>query len=141
MPRRRELKCLASGIASRCVSRNNDIEGYWALGVLYRLAQEMEVDCLRVDIMADNGLPGPLAQFRRNFKSYYGNRDYYLSHFIAGFIVEFKFDSYSRADPRGNMAQVTCHIHIVDDMGRLRTATASACCRPHDPDREHRSNR
>lgn len=74
MARRRELKCVASGIAQYCVSRNNDLGGYWGLGVLYRLAQKMAVDSLQVDFMSEDGLPKQLALFRRNFKDRYGNK-------------------------------------------------------------------
>ena len=38
MPRRKEIRGISSGIASSFVSRNNDIDGYWAMGIFYQTA-------------------------------------------------------------------------------------------------------
>lgn len=38
MPRRKEIRGISSGIASSFVSRNNDIDGYWAMGIFYQMA-------------------------------------------------------------------------------------------------------
>ena len=141
MARRRELKSIASGIALHCVSRNNDLGGYWGLGVLYLTAQKMGVDQLRIDIMSDHELPEALALFRHNFRDHYGNEKYRISHFIEGFIVEYKFDPQSGTPFTGRMAQAICSVHILDDLGIFRTAMATSYCYPHDPLREHKSMR
>ncbi|OUR65890.1 hypothetical protein A9Q79_02595 [Methylophaga sp. 42_25_T18] len=38
MPRRKQLKGIALNLASSFISRNNDVDGYWALGLLYKEA-------------------------------------------------------------------------------------------------------
>lgn len=141
MPRRRELKSIASGMAMHCVSRNNDIGGYWALGILYRFALEAGADCLRVDIMSDEDLPEALVLFRRNFRSHYGDKDYRFRHFIAGLIVEFEFESSSRTETGDNSTQGKCHIHVIDDMGKRWSAMACTYCNAHDPAHECKSTR
>ena len=44
MPRRRELKGVAYGMAGKFVSRNTDLDGYWAIGVMYRSANDNGTD-------------------------------------------------------------------------------------------------
>jgi len=38
MAKRKELKGISAGIAQSFISRNNDIDGYWAMGVIYKEA-------------------------------------------------------------------------------------------------------
>ena len=47
MPRRRQLKGISGNLAQWCLSRNFDLNGYWALGQLYAFAKserESEID-------------------------------------------------------------------------------------------------
>ena len=88
MARRRELKSIASGIAAHCVSRNNDIGGYWAMGIIYGIANERGVDSVSVDIMSDESLCPELSAFRRLFREQFGSADHPLYRFITGFVVE-----------------------------------------------------
>ena len=48
---RKDLKGIAGGIASSFISRNNDINGYWALGILYKRATEKKLINLKFDIL------------------------------------------------------------------------------------------
>lgn len=57
MPRRKQLKGLACGIASRFASRNNDIDGYWALGLLYSAAVAVGTNSLRLDLVNETAEP------------------------------------------------------------------------------------
>lgn len=58
IPRRKVLKGIASCIASRFISRKNDVDGCWALGVLYKLALEACVDCVSLNLIARECAPG-----------------------------------------------------------------------------------
>ena len=57
MPRRRELKDLAAGIALKFISRNNDLRGYWALGILFKDLSEIGATCLSLNLTARKSTP------------------------------------------------------------------------------------
>ncbi|MEQ1933341.1 MAG: hypothetical protein ABL962_05610 [Fimbriimonadaceae bacterium] len=139
MPRRRELKSVASGWAAHCVSRNNDIAGYWALGIIYRSALETGTDEVRVAIMSDEPLPEHLKAFRQSFRE--RSTEHRLSHFIQDIVVVFRFELYSMSSVRGPLSRAICTVHIIDDLNVSRTATASTFCYTHDPRSETKSTR
>jgi hypothetical protein len=141
MPRRRELKSIASGIASFCVSRNNDIFGYWGVGVIYRLALAQRVATVSMDLGSTQDDSPELAAFRAGFLARFQAARHGLSSFVQGFVVEYRFDPYSWSDVRGQCSMVTCCIHITDDLGKRRSASAETFCYPHDPRFETKSTR
>lgn len=141
MARRRELKSIASGIAAHCVSRNNDIDGYWALGIIYEIATELETDFVSIDITSNIPVCSRIAAFRRTFRDQFGSISHDLSHFITGFIVDFRFELYAISRSRGPQARATCTVHIIDDLGRRRSASAGTFCYIHDPQFENKSTR
>jgi hypothetical protein len=51
MARRKALKNVCSGILGSFVSRNNDCEGYWGMGILYRFAKERGKSDLMIDLL------------------------------------------------------------------------------------------
>lgn len=57
MIRRKQLKNLAYGIAGRFTSRNNDLNGYWALGILYSAAEDAGTNRVRLDIISQTATP------------------------------------------------------------------------------------
>jgi len=57
MPRRKQLKNLACGIAGRFASRNNDIDGYGALGLLYAEADSAATNTRRLDLVSPAATP------------------------------------------------------------------------------------
>jgi len=62
MPRRRELKSVASGMATFSICRNNDVNGYWALGVLCREAENNEDLKVSLNIFSQEQGVGILAK-------------------------------------------------------------------------------
>ena len=141
MPRRRELKSIASGIASFCVSRNNDIFGYWGVGVIYQLALMQGVATVSIDLSTMHDHSPEIAAFRSGFLARFRDARHGLSSFVHGFTVEYHFDRYSKSDVRGQCSRVTCCVHIIDDLGKRRTASSVTFCYPHDPRFETRSTR
>jgi hypothetical protein len=140
MPRRRELKSVASGFASHCVSRNNDIGGYWALGIIYKSALETGTDEVRVAIMSGDPVSAQLKAFRQSFRER-ASAQLSQSHFIQDIVVAFRFEPYSIHPLRGPLARTICTVHIIDDLNVSRTATASTFCYTHDPRFENKSTR
>ena len=141
MPRRRELKSIASGIASFCVSRNNDIFGYWGVGVIFRLALTQGITAVSIDLGSTQDDSPELAAFRAGFLARFQAARHGLSSFVQGFAVEYRFHPYSWSSVRGQRSRVTCCVHIIDDLGKRRTASAETFCYPHDPHFESKSNR
>jgi len=64
MPHRNELKGISAGIASSFISRNNDVDGYWAIGILYKIASESGDNKFTLNLLSGESSP--------NFK--YSNR-------------------------------------------------------------------
>jgi hypothetical protein len=52
MSRRGKLRGIAANLLGSFVSRNNDVNGYWAIGKLYSLAGRHRVQTVTVDILA-----------------------------------------------------------------------------------------
>ena len=144
MARRRELKCIASGLAHHCVSRNNDIFGYWGVGILHRLAKERVVESLSIPVMssASSESPGPeLRSFKASFLERFQAARHGLVRRVETIEVEFRFERHSYCKVRGQCARATCTVHLIDDLGKRRSASASTFCYPHDPRFEQRSTR
>jgi hypothetical protein len=142
MPRRRELKSIASGLARHCVSRNNDISGYWGVGILHRLAQKRACESISISVMESSE---PLCPELRSFKTSFLERFQAARHGLLEVVedceVEFRFEPHAWLEGRGQYARVTCTVHLIDDLGKRRTASASTYCYPHDPRFESRSAR
>jgi len=57
MPHRGELKCLADGLIDSFMSRNNDSAGYWALGLLYSHALELQKKIVTLTLLGGESTP------------------------------------------------------------------------------------
>lgn len=150
MPKRKLLKGLACGIASRFVSRNNDIDGYWALGVLYAAATAADSKSVHLDLLNRTSAPS----FRHSTKVLAEFNDYLdgsLSKLgLAGYVfsgtIDLEFDS-DRLPPSARGRKSTwgepfaCYVTLIDDLGRSRTGVKFGYCGQHDPVRERRSIR
>lgn len=141
MPRRRELKSIASGLASFCVSRNNDIFGYWGVGVICRLALAQGVTVISIDLGTTQDDGPELAAFRAGFLARFQAARHGLSSFVQGFSVEYQFVPNSWSEVHGQYFKVMCSVHITDDLSKRYSASAETYCYPHDPRSEIKSAR
>lgn len=141
MPRRRELKSLACGMATYCVCRNNDICGYWGLGVLCRQARAMAVAELSIDVLSDEPAGAPEQAVRDNLRRRFADHRSRLPELAREILVTFTFEPYATPDLRGTRFRGTCTVCITDDLGVSRSASASQMCYPHDPKLENKSTR
>ena len=57
MAQRKRLKNLACGMAGRFASRNNDLDGYWALGLLFLAAEAAETKSVSLDLLSKSATP------------------------------------------------------------------------------------
>ncbi|MBU0633149.1 hypothetical protein KKA17_10950 [bacterium] len=150
MPRRKELKSVVEGMATSFISRNNDIDGYWGMGKLYKKAYEMNTNTLILDLY-------PLEESIENdinsaTKFYYDflMRQLEVRGFKKGIIrtasVILSFQCCSPTELEKLYKNVwgepfLCKVVINDDLGKTYTYIARSCCRKYDPVREIRSTR
>ena len=139
MPRRKELRGVAFGLLGAFVSRNNDVEGYWALGKLYAHALKADVPHVCVDLL-DKAVTPPspefqkmAAQFGRVLTIQLAARSLPADWVkLATICIEFS----RRKNPSGPGEMFNCNVTITDDRGRTQHAEAAAACWAHDPFRE-----
>jgi len=142
------MKGIGANVAKKFLSRNNDVDGYWALGVLYRLCATHDVKTFTIDFITGASTPEAnfsedvAAPFREILYRQMRNNGFADWQLTAAFArVEFDQEPtstellYKRVwgDP------FDCHIVLVDDLGAQRSCSVHGCCRMHDPDKEHRS--
>jgi hypothetical protein len=149
MPRRGELKCVADGVLGSFVSRNNDCEGYWAMGLLYGRALEAsrnEISFTLVgagDEVHDLALDTALrSKYRQMLTKLMSRRSLPASWIKAASItIQFEYDGkvgrvLARLE-RPYLAQLS----ITTDLGKNLSVQRVGACWPHDPRREYRSGR
>lgn len=144
------MKGIGANVARKFSSRNNDLDGYWALGVFYRLCANHDVKVFTLDFLSEESSPHAnfskevAAPFRELIYTQMRNNGLTESQLAAAFAkVEFDLQPTSTellhkkawGDP------FDCHIVLVDDLGTRRTCSIRGCCWAHDPVREHRSTR
>jgi len=146
MPRRRQLKGVAAGIASSFISRNNDLDGYWSLGILYKSISETGVFVITLNLLTGESSP-EFKSSKRVVRPYY---EYLLKQIenngfeifqISSAIVEIEFNTtqskmllcrYTWGDP------FVCRVSITDDLNKKHVYEDHGCCRKHDPNKERR---
>lgn len=149
MPRRKELKNIAFGIAGRFASRNTDIDGYWALGVLYSMASAAGTDAVHLDLVTEIAEPSfqhatrLLSQCRQYLQGRVESVD------LEGYVVAATIDIEFNVEPQWKFpfCRTTwgdpfhCCVTLTDELGKNHKGTARGWCGKHDATREHRSNR
>lgn len=142
MPRSRDLKGIAAGLATSFVSRNNDIEGYWGVGVLCRAAAASRCDVV-LDILGRAASPDAKS-CARAAKNASQHLDILLEK--AGFAVTALTAAQIRLEFGGvssthHQFDYRCTVLLTDTRGRQHVFQTSGRCWPHDPARESCSGR
>lgn len=144
MSTRRELKSVAHALAGSFTSRDNDLDGYWGLGVLCAAAREVAIDLAarRMEPPLECG-PVLIDRYTRFLED-----QYRLRHIRPGWVkrvrlaVRFGVPIAISERPYGVRGEgVEVVAAITDDLGRTYTARHASFCEPHDPARERRSAR
>lgn len=136
MKSRREWGSYASGLAQSFVSRNNDLNGYWAMGQLFRFAREQGVSALVLDLLAQSMQP-EAPQFAPVLRHYH--------HWLLALLQrkQVALDGLHKAVLTLDFQPVQrlgflCQVELVDERGKCYRAVARGECWPHDPAREMR---
>jgi hypothetical protein len=134
--RQGELNSLAHSLCRYVLSRNNDIGGYWGLGVLCAAAQRIPVPMFRFRIP-----PGQVIRV--------GGHDLSQSAHVTGKLVRFgldsivgelRFEEVGRYPHGAKMFLATIAIAVAQ-RGRVGIGLMHSVCWIHDPARESQSLR
>jgi len=151
MPSRRVLNSVAHDVLEALISRNDDVGGYWALGLLVTHALATSTNAFTIDLVCGSSTPSLAGssiatlpavwheQFWRNIEHQRLERGLIA---VAVAAVQVDFD-HRRESTRGGSEEyyVPCRLDIQDDRGKSYSRTANVWCSVHDPSRELRSAR
>jgi hypothetical protein len=150
MPRRRELKSVAYDIASFCISRNNDFEGYWAPGILSKVAKEKEMNPIDFDLLSGNSnVSGKeLIELGTTYKTMLADqfeRRGFSKEKIRNGNVLFRFDHSNPIDspflPFSEKCPFYVEVTLTDDLNNTYQRRRESWCWPHNPKFERQSTR
>jgi hypothetical protein len=147
MVRKADIRNLAYGIASSFNSRNNDLEGYWALGKLCLYAKTKCISSIRLDLLRLTSTPETTEfdtlmhnyQFRLNsFKQIHA----LPSNWLSQAEVEINFDPEYNEEMNywrsafGN--PYSCTVSLSRELSKPISIRIGGNCRPHDPNKENK---
>jgi hypothetical protein len=151
MSRRRSIKSIASGLAGSFISRNNDVDGYWGIGMLCLLCRQNSLETISISLLGEETEPLASDELVRGIKDHYSEK---LSQMLSKAKIE---PSWVRSatvslvfGTSGELPEpplstwggaFLCTVEIMDDLGQSRTASLAGRCGPHDAKRESRSAR
>lgn len=134
----KKLKHAAAGLACCFVGRNNDVGGYWALGLLYRDAPADLVVQLRLtDRSATPSTPATL-QVARNYAEFLGRalrRQGVDWVDLARATVEVRFNT-PHTGPRLSCGEpFICIVSLASKTGSVGSASATGYCQRYEKGR------
>ena len=138
------LKGVVGGLAGSFVSRNNDVDGYWALGLLKSFANKTGADQVRVTVVpSDSEQPEPLRSIAQLYRTKLeqlmtGARLDLRSVSSAEIVTTFRLsaDEAARAIAGTRGAPFRSEVLVVDVRGRTHSRAFYSLCSEHDPSRE-----
>jgi hypothetical protein len=149
MPRRGELKCVADGVLGSFVSRNNDCDGYWAIGLLYGRALEASRNEVSFNLMGEREEVPDLALDAALRTKYREMLDKLMSgrslpaNWVKSASINLSFEHPGKIGralarlERPYLAQLS----ITTELGKTLVVEHIGACWPHEPSREYRSGR
>lgn len=138
----RHLRSIASGLLGTFVSRNNDIGGYWGMGVLKKLAVDNGVSRFLMDLSHRPGESAEIPIIAR-LEERYRKRLIGLLDCVGGDVGEldradiqiqfYTFEEYPNAirDTRGE--PYVCSVLLTTKNGKSYRATKLGVCAQHNP--------
>ncbi|HTK37411.1 MAG TPA: hypothetical protein VL325_02870 [Pyrinomonadaceae bacterium] len=150
MSNRGAWKNIASGLLGTFTSRNNDIDGYWGLGILRLFAYRLKLSTLTLDLLnrSLNLLPeSPVSYaeeiYQKWLRSSLKKSKIDISEVIRA-DINLRFSTFEEfpgvpRDTRGE--PYVCTVTIVRRGGYTYSATKVGCCALHDPRKDRRSTR
>lgn len=150
MPKGRRLRNIAIGLCGSFNSRNNDLDGYWAIGKLRSLAEQYGRTMVILDLLTLSILPSSsefapvLARYRRLLEKLTNLSRIGLEEItVARIALDFAPPPWPRISyyKREWGDQFTLTVTISAEGRAVGIAQHGGYCRSHDPVRESRSIR
>ena len=139
---RRTLNGIAADAAASFISRNNDFDGYWAIGKLHAHAREHATTKILIDVSGQlSEMLLEFASIAKRYGSMIETQAAAKGLGIRASQIEVEFDLPKTNQCSADETGFICAVTIVDDRGQAWTRKASGCSHPHDPKRELRSLR
>lgn len=147
---RKHLRTVAGGLLGTFTSRNNDIDGYWGLGVLRLYAEQRDVETLEIDLLSNVSAEptgSPLRICERSYRSWFCSA---LSHRLispkelSSAYIRIRFSTF---DEFPNIIRSTrgepyvCVVSITSEHGTEYSISRVGVCAGHDPRKELKSIR
>ena len=147
MAKRKTLKGIAHGLLGTFVSRYNDIDGYWGLGVLRKLADKQSLQTLELDLLRSNADHPVLKEVETRYRAWVlktlgkarvAPTEIARAEIRIFFAEEIDFPDAVRST-RGKPYK--CTVTITRRDGAAVSAERIGYCDLHDPSKEFRSTR
>lgn len=150
MAKRKKLKGIAHGLLTAFVSRNNDIDGYWGLGILRLFAEKNEISVVTLDLINKTpNLPeeSPVQVAEDRYREWFQNELVKAgvdAARIARAEINIQFSTFEEfpaaiRDTRG--APYLCTVIIARHDGPTISVAKLGCCEAHNPRKDLRSTR
>lgn len=144
------MKTIASGIASSFSSRNNDVDGYWGMGIFYKEAINSGSNNFSLNLITGESTP-PFKYSKRIATPYYEFLCQQMEKLgfeefqVTDAVVEVEFN----ANPTKRQIifkstwgePFVCKVSLTDDNNRVWSAEFREWCGQHNPNKEGRSIR
>jgi len=145
MPTRKDLKGICAGIAFSFSSRNNDVDGYWAMGILYKVASEAGTNKFKLNLMSGESDPSfkyswrvasPFYEYLIQQIAKKGLEEFQVTDAIVE--LEFGIQPTTRQESyRPTLGEIfSCRVIITDDLGKEHIFEKHSWCGQHDPQKE-----
>lgn len=150
MPRRSELSGIAAGLAGSFASRNNDVNGYWALGLLSLYAKKHDARYVSINLLPvapplTDTLFSAVAKRHAYLLASLVERQGLPSSWLTAASVAVEFESVSsKSRPIAGHADALpfqCSVVLRDDRGTAYKAISRGWCSPHNAQAEKQSLR
>ncbi len=149
MGRRKEIAAITNDWSTSLGTRNNDYNGYWTTGQLYKLALEKGVNTVEIDIIDKKMVP-----FSDEFEDIFDTYCKILHkqfearklsfNWLESAILKYTFDEIFDIQIHKHIGigkPYSIELTLISDMGHTYNNKVGGHCRPHDPTRECRSVR
>lgn len=152
MPTRRVLRSVAHDVSESLISRNDDLGGYWTIGLLLSHALATDTTRYTVDLVCGASTPNltgtALSSIPPSWaETFWKNLEHKKvpREAVAAAVTILAFDLTQRRPASHHRGleehPFGCTVEIRDDRGITHTATAQGWCFPHNPAVERRSAR
>jgi len=148
MSQRGRIRNIAHGLLGTFVSRYNDIDGYWGIGILRLFAEQnglskVDIDVTNPPIPFERGTPVSIIE--EKYQRWLRNalvREKIDPESVTGAKIELRFSTFEEfpniiRDTRGQ--PYVCTVRIARANGNTYEAEHIACYGAHDPTKESRN--